>query len=293
MASTTVNKGSDKVAASSDSEVPFSPVYLLHSNKTLGQLETFLGAYGDVGFMRIMYDGDGRETDRTIAVLPTSTYNTLSKEGYSKRQYGKDFVISVFNLRDSHYPGEGRTKSLFIPIPEALRTSETFVVESINDSLRHLAEWKIVPEDSWSVNVPIQSRETGGVRGSCFVSFRRDVTIHEIAMARVLLTDTYWPEREEDAERILFHCYWARDRKERPSRPRKERPAKVVDPAAPPPPVLTKEEKEARKEEARKKSLQRDLDKFAKTRKAAPPKKAPAMPAAPQPTLKSTPATST
>lgn len=292
MASTTGNKESESVGSD---QAPSFPVYLIHSSKSLVEIDRLLSDYGEVGFLRIMYNNDGSETDRTIAILPKSSFDDLIKDGYGRRQYGKNFSISSFELKDNNYPGEGRTKTLFVPVPKEFATDDSVVVKTIKDKLDHLAEWSIVDADSWSIKAPLKSRESGGIRGGCFVSFKREVSIHSIAMVRLLLTDTYWPELDETVDRAVFQCTWARDRKERPPRaPRAVKaPAKV--PAKGADPSVSEEEKQAAKDAAKRASIQRTINKGKPVApksppkgkgKARPKKAAPAMPAVTQPALK-------
>lgn len=211
MSNTSVKGG---VGSQSQEQITF-PVFMIHSSWSLEQLDAFLANRGDVGFLRIVYDNEGKETDRTIAILPELLYDALCKEGFDRRQYGRGFKISQFLLNDSNMPGEGRTKTLFVPVPKNMSESDGQVIAAVVGKLDHLSEWGIIPPNSWSVNVPLKSREKGGVRSGCFVSFKREVELERVAMTRVLLTDTYWPETEGNTERPVFRCFWARDRKER------------------------------------------------------------------------------
>jgi hypothetical protein len=85
----------------------------------------------------------------------------------------------------------------------------------VTDKLKHLSEWGILEDNSWSINIPLKSREEGNLQSGCFISFKREISSRQIAMIRILLTDTYWPEQEDGSERSVFKCFWARDRKER------------------------------------------------------------------------------
>jgi len=194
------------------------PVYLLYSKWSLVQLDNFLKEFGDVGFLRIMYDNDGHETDRTIGIIPTAAYEALCQDGYgvsestSNDRFSRGFRITPFLLKDNNFPGEGRTKTLFVPVPQTLVANDSQVIETVIDKLKHLAEWEIIPDNSWVVNVPLKSREKGGVQGGCFISFNRDIALERIAMVRTLITDTYWPDQADNTERPVFRCFWARDR---------------------------------------------------------------------------------
>ena len=277
MADTSADSGVSTPEVSNGDNLTF-PVYVIHSKWSLLKLDTFLSEYGEVGFLRIVYDKDGNETDRNIAILPENSYNALCKDGFDRRQYGKGCVIAPYVLRDNNFPGEERTNTLFIPVPKDLGADDDTVVGAINDKLKHLSDWNITPTDSWSVNAPLKSREKGGIRGGCFVSFKRDVPLECRAMVRVLLSDTYWPESEENSseERPIFRCFWARARKERTVRTDKRASKKA-----------SYREIEESKESKERKAIQSVVNQ-AKPIKTVFPKKAATIPipSTSQPTLK-------
>jgi hypothetical protein len=266
-------------------EIEF-PVYMIYSKWSLANMDRFIGQYGGVGFLRIVFGKDDKETDRTIAVLSKETFDVLTKDGYGdtkpdERAYGRGFRVTPFKLNDNSFPGEGRNITLFVPVPKTLGGDDTWVFDRVTEKLKHLAEWGIIDEGSWSVNIPLKSREEGGVRGGCFISFKRDYALERIAMTRILLTDTYWPASEgqgqEQEKRSIFHCYWAREREQREQdegETKEGAPAKKV--------WKTKEERLAVEKERRKTSIQ----KTARYAQPGPSKKA--VPAVVQPVLKET-----
>lgn len=195
--------------------LPTFPVYLIHSRESLSKLDEFLSTYGQVGFLRIVYDREGAETNRTIAILPDASYDALVAKGYDrkeKRKGGMDFGVTPFRLNERNYPGPGQNSSIFIPIPEGWKERADAAIAAVSEKMQHLTEWGIVEAGSWTIRAPLRSREMGESRGMCFVTFQSTVSIHRIAMVLVLLTDTYWPpEKEEDEDREIFRCFWARN----------------------------------------------------------------------------------
>ncbi|MCJ7636035.1 MAG: hypothetical protein MUO21_00945, partial [Nitrososphaeraceae archaeon] len=106
------------------------------------------------------------------------------------------------------------------PVPEKFKEADDQVVEVINAKLSHLARNGIIPDNSWNIKIPLRSREKGGVRSGCFISFLKElnVPIERIAMTRVLLSDTEWPRVDDEKYRI--RCAWGRDRKFKPKEPK-------------------------------------------------------------------------
>lgn len=205
------------------------PVYIIYSRWSLEKIEKFLVSHGEVGFLRVVYDSHNRETERTIGIISLETYQKLCDLKYNIREYGKGLVIQLFTLKPSHYPGEGRTKTLFVPVPNILANNDQLVLDTINDKLKHLAEWGIIPDNSWSLNLPLESREKGGVKGGCFISFKAEVSLDNITVVRILLTDTYWPTSLEDPnkDRSIFQCFWARARNDKSRKSKKNKSTSV------------------------------------------------------------------
>lgn len=189
------------------------PVFMIRSKQSLEALDQALSVYGDVGYLRVVYDGEGNETDRSIAVFSFDMFEALCADGYDTYSRTHDMVVSQFALLKNHLPGPGRLNSLFISVPKNEAFTEAFVRSAIVSKLQHLSTWNIIPSNSWKITIPLKSREHGGVRGGCFVSFSAEVSAYAVAMLRLLLTDTYWPEHAEGTDREVFKCFWTRDRK--------------------------------------------------------------------------------
>lgn len=192
------------------------PIYFIASPWSLKTLDTFLLQYGEVGSLRVIYDSDGRETNNTIAVISESSYDELYKAGYGmdNKQVRRNFSITPFTLKKNSLPALGKSKTLFVPVPNKISDDETYVNDVIEGKLNFLAKWQIIPDKSWDIKSPLKSRERGGVKGGCFISFKDSVPLKQIAAARIILTDTYWDEDDQDANRPVFKCFWAHERKE-------------------------------------------------------------------------------
>lgn len=212
-------------------------VYLIHSRRSLTSIEGFLNGYADskngdgIGYIRIVYDREGHETNRTIAILSDSVYDRLLKDGCDRHRDGRDFAISPFTLKDFNFPGEGRTNSLFVPVPESLRGHSDEVVQAISDKLAHYADWDVLPDQSWTIKPVLVSREVGDIKNGCFISFKNDVTVESRAMIRVLLSDSYWPirhtdnlEDSDDDKKEIFQCFWARAPKPKVEKTEQKKP---------------------------------------------------------------------
>jgi hypothetical protein len=225
------------------------PVFLVRSHKSLSQIESFIKPFGQTVYKRIMYDHEGKDTNRTIVVMEESIFKKMCDEGFEfkfdppkavgdgsvidasgarKEQRKVDFTISRFNLLKSNFPDpEKHTSNLFVPVPDALRGYEPWVREEIVHRLKYFAEYcGILPKDTWEVHIPTVDRETGKIRTGCFIKFAEEVQLASVAMVRILLTDTYWSVNEDEdlkdvQQPFIFKCYWAlrKDRQDRSERP--------------------------------------------------------------------------
>ena len=261
------------------------PVYFIYSKWSLAQMDKFIQEFGNAGFLRIIFDPEGKETDRTLAIMDEETYKALVEAGYgdTKGKTGNTkpvgFRIGVFNLKENNYPHEGLDVNLFVPVPKELSSDETTVTKTVTDKLEHLVQWNIIPDKSWKLTVPLASRETGGVRGGCFIVFNPEVALGRVAMVRLLLTDTYWPAVGE-AERSIFRCHWARLREENvknaPKKPFVKKPfVKKSSPSA-----------DKKDDEGEKVKRQAILKMATDAVPAGTVKKAPTVPLAKQPVVK-------
>ena len=189
-------------------------VYLIKSKWTLLRIDEFLSKFeGEVGFLRIVLDKLGNETDRTIALLSSKLYNNLCDDGLNKLRDDTGFQVSKFILKQSSLPCEYKTKNLFIPVP--LNYTENTIIKIISEKLKHLADWNIISINSWNIHIPIKSREFGKIKGCCFISFDESIAIENIAMVRILLTDTFWQSHKNRQKNDILRCFWAIDNKKK------------------------------------------------------------------------------
>ena len=197
------------------------PVYLVYSSWSISAIDEFLQNHAKTigeevgsGLIRLVYDSNGKETNRNIVILSDTIYSSLIKNGYDHKDYGRDFLVTPFQLRENYFPSKGKTTNLFVPVPNEFLLNDLFATETILDKLKHLSDWGILPESSFSVKPFLPSREEGKIKGGCFISFKKDVSMESRAMARLLLTDTYWPKTSDVQDPPSFQCFWSRLRKD-------------------------------------------------------------------------------
>jgi hypothetical protein len=185
------------------------PVYVIYSGLSLGAIREFLLSYGSenkVGHLRVIYNRDGRETDITIATLDKSLYDTLIGAGFDKLKAGIDFTISPYRLIQYNRPSETQTSNFYIPLPKPITLTESQVYSHIVDRLKKLVDFGDLSSRSFRITIPKVSRDTGELKGNCFVSFKKEVPIETIALCRSVLDGSTWVGGKE------CRCLWSQQR---------------------------------------------------------------------------------
>ena len=182
---------------------PQYSVYMIHSNLNLSVIKSIISNYGPYKYLRKLYNSDGTETNRIIGILNDITYRKMRADGLCARKNDKDVTISPFIIAENHFPGDGRTWSFFIPVPEII--TELIFSKIIEEHLTGLANLGIIPVDSWSINIPQKTNKSG-----CFVCFKKYVSHESIAMVRILLDGIAWPSYITNLP--AMRCFWAYDK---------------------------------------------------------------------------------
>ena len=164
----------------------------------------------------------------------SSSYNSHNSQNNSKNVYGfqnnnnnnyqnnykstAPNATSVFpyTLTEKSYPKEGYCDKLFIPVPKAFLKKERLVDRIIQEKLELLVKWNVLPKGSYTVYIPLKSRESGEIKSGCIVEFT-NVGLRRISMARIMLNDSYWEafgevvssDENRDCDLFEFKCHWA------------------------------------------------------------------------------------
>lgn len=188
------------------------PIYIIYSSWSLNTIKEFLISFlpDSVSFMKIIYDSQSNETNKTIVVLKEQLYNILIQKGYGVNRFEIDFKIKKYNFNDNILPSEGNTINLFIPINK--KTTDSIVTGIINAKLEELSDFNIIPKKSWRIKCPVNSRETGQVKLGCFIFFKDEISVYNISVVKFLLNNTYWINNEDNKYDNIIKCCWANPR---------------------------------------------------------------------------------
>lgn len=188
------------------------PIYIIYSSWSIETLMNFLNGFmqNAVCLTKIIYDSSYNETNKTIVVMKSQLYDMLIQQGYGVTRFEIDFKIKRYTFNDNILPSPDKSSNLFIPIIK--KTTEAVVNTIINQKLEHLAEFDIIPKNSWRIKCPINSRENGFIKLGCFIFFKNEISTYNIGVVKFLLNNTYWDLNGENKYDNTVKCYWAKHR---------------------------------------------------------------------------------
>lgn len=188
---------------------PNLPVYFIYSDWSLKRLDRFLKPE-NVGILRILKQ-KGRETYKSLVVLNPKRYDELRRDGYDRPNHVHGLTIYPYRLRTSSLP-DIDTHALFVYVPPKLLDHADAVIMNLESRLELLADWGVIPKDSYLVKALLKSREHDTLRGGCKIKFSRDfVSTAHIALVKKILDGDNWddiPEANFDGSSETLKCDW-------------------------------------------------------------------------------------
>lgn len=188
---------------------------LIISNWSITKLYEFLTDYLNATPSDILYSkiekyknksGVLKDSNKTLFLLSKKLFDAAIEEGFNMPQPGLDFRISEFTLNAKYYPYEGYTGNLFLNVPKFLSVKE--VETFINDRFKTFAMAGLLPKDSYTLKIPLESRTTGEHKGFLICNFAEEVDIKSRTLVKILLQNSFIC-RHEGEEHVL-PVLWAR-----------------------------------------------------------------------------------
>lgn len=187
-------------------------IYIIYSSLSIEAMLNFLNGFmpNAVCLTKIIYDAYFNETNKTIVVMKPELYELLLENGYGVTRFEIDFKIKKYKFNENILAPLDKSSNLFIPIIK--KTSESVVNAIVNKKLESLADFNIIPKNSWRLKCPINSREDGCVKLGCFIFFKSEISEYNIGVVKFLLNNTYWDAEGENKYDNTIKCYWAKKR---------------------------------------------------------------------------------
>jgi len=202
-----------KKSDSNSEETTNSCVYLIHSNRALSELESFITKKcssvrnEDLGFMHIVWDGN-EETCRTVVLMKKKIYDSLVEQGYGKRIKTHNFYIVPYILGKNNFPRSTHEYKFFIPLPRELSVKECR--DQLSNTFVIMTEFGILPQDSYNIDIPVPSRQGTKHKGRSYISFDKNVVREvDIVFAKVLIDGYSWyRQSKDDTQTQRLKCRW-------------------------------------------------------------------------------------
>lgn len=213
----------NKTEIQTNSEDISFPVYIIHSAKSMPTVTEILNRFGGYKFLRITRNRYGQENPSYIAILDDRVYQKICDYGYGGPNALQNIPIKVDPYRLDSKNLKERKRSLFIPLPSIVMINDVQLNEFIESKLNLLVDCGIIEEKSYEIRIPLKSREYGWISKGCYIDFKENVPMKRIAMTRLILNDTRWPDvylsEELESDKIpILRCNWELSKEELKSR---------------------------------------------------------------------------
>ena len=160
----------------------------------------------------------GEDTTRTLMLASyEKVYKVLASKGYDRSKFDGMLMVAPYKLKERDYPTvEDNVKhDIRIKIPPQAKT-ERELLGFLMNRFTFLEQIGLLPEGRWRPSVPVRDRTTGEVEGnSIFIRFK-DVSVHQIALVRVILNGMLWDDDKKNESWGTIEARWAKAQKEKP-----------------------------------------------------------------------------
>jgi len=182
--------------------------FFVKSNRTIDWLEHQfyqMGLHDNHMYIKVVRDKFNRQTDRTLCFMNEKIYTHLLQ------QTRPDLKIEPFLTPKNFHPNlQTYTYNFCIPFPSLpedqysnSNRDKTFVDE-IKDKLQPFIFHGIIPYDSYSLHIPVVSREKNETKGIAFLTFHSSIDKDILANIRYLLDGTKWKDHS------VMRCLWGK-----------------------------------------------------------------------------------
>lgn len=168
-----------------------------------------------IGPTKNEFDNNGNS--RTLSLLPREVVNHLI--GLND----PNFKMSIFNLRDNHFPRRFESMRIFIPLPETCTAQQCR--DHITMNMNLFVEYGWIRPNDYRLNIPVDSQ--GNHRRMSFIVFNRQVPDYKIVVTKMLLhkNNSFFRHGFEE----VIKCYWAKRRRRGPPSARSTPSAQPTD----------------------------------------------------------------
>lgn len=197
------------------------PLFVIYSGESLLTIYEFLSRFGKgvcgIGDLCVIHNSSGQETQRTLALIDESIYADIVAKGFA---HTPTFSITRYRLFYPQNPAAFRgSHNLYLPIPRNNSLLGSTVKSFLQTKLELLIHFGVIVKPpqivGYRITVPLSSREYDIPKGHAYVSFHPSVQLDCIALTKIYLSNSYWPEltQGEPGELVSRHrvkVFWVK-----------------------------------------------------------------------------------
>ena len=186
----------------------------------------------NVGLMHIDYK-DGKETNRTIAVLSRHLYAYLEENGFTENHPDNLYRVKPYIAQNPEKvrPRKDQKYEFYIHYPVKYETTNEEVISRVKQILSHYGEFSnFFNAENINVHIPIRVRNLEPEKRFVLVKFYGPVryNYNAIIAARLILHNHRWTTSSSE----LVNCVWVKSKPERvDKRESREEPVQQTVPA--------------------------------------------------------------
>lgn len=161
------------------------PVFMIYSKDNVDRIKKTLSTVGlvhEIYQLKIEYDHEGTETNRTIAILGKSFQKHHEVE-HPKLRMNRFLIPDNFKLEQ---------KTLCPVIPYNLGFRGDQIERIIENKMQVFKNAGILKEGDYQIFVPLQSRSKDIPRVNSFINFKDTVSDDDIYLIRAVLNNGIW-----------------------------------------------------------------------------------------------------
>ncbi len=187
-------------------------IYIIYSHLDVMSIFNIIRQYDPIGttiLPKVEYDRMYKLTNRSLVFLDKETYQKMVNDGLDKSSDTLKFSISPYVCRDTYFPKEDETTSIFMRLPKTLSLLESRVfVENI---MKQLCDKNIVKATDYTISLPPLAREQCGQhRGFAIIGLNHCVSKETAVVIRAFLNRR--PITDSLGNTFYTECSWFRVR---------------------------------------------------------------------------------
>ena len=184
-----------------------SNVYLIYSTMSLREIRVFLELFliesESIGPMKIEYDRDGKDTNRTLIMCSHTLYQRLVDLGFGEYNQRNDFRMVPYKIPVNFQLKNGLHSDLYLSIPKTLSREQILV--QLQQFFVYCIRYGLIVEKSWRCSPPNKNDS------NWILSF----DMSKIPFQNIFVVKAFLDRLRSNDHNLHFRCYWLRNNGEK------------------------------------------------------------------------------